>query len=86
MDLWRLDRMLFNTADSNHGNSGGPLLNENGAVVAVHTGGKSRIIDGKHQRVSRAVIPPRFSEYEFIESLNGERKPANHSTESLALE
>ncbi|NJL23777.1 MAG: trypsin-like peptidase domain-containing protein [Calothrix sp. SM1_5_4] len=58
---WRLERIVFNSADSNHGSSGGPLLNENGEVVAILAGGKSRIIKGKHRRVSRAVIPPRFS-------------------------
>ncbi len=56
MDYWQLDRMLFSSADSNHGNSGGPLLNERGEVVAIHTGGKSRMIDGKLKRVSRSVI------------------------------
>lgn len=56
MDYWQLDRMLFNSADSNHGNSGGPLLNERGEVIAIHTGGKSRIIDGKIKRISRSVI------------------------------
>lgn len=56
MDYWQLDRMFLSTADSNHGNSGGPLLNERGEVVAIHTGGKSRIIDGKVKRISRSVI------------------------------
>src|SRR5690606_27617199 len=34
MKYWKLDRMLFSTADSNHGSSGGPLVNERGEVVA----------------------------------------------------
>lgn len=58
MSYWRLDRMLFSTADSNHGSSGGPVLNEKGEVLAIHRGGKSRLINGKHKRVSQAVIFP----------------------------
>lgn len=60
MKLWRLDRMYFNTADSNHGNSGGPLVNDKGEVVAIHTGGKSRQTNGKLERISRSVVPPQF--------------------------
>lgn len=60
MKLWRLDRMYFNTADSNHGSSGGPLVNEKGEVVAIHSGGKSRQTSGKLVRISRSVVPSQF--------------------------
>jgi hypothetical protein len=60
IQMTQFNQLAFTDADSNHGNSGGPWLNERGEVLAIHTGGKSRLIDGKLQRLSRAVTPTLF--------------------------
>ena len=55
------DSMQLNNADSQHGNSGGPILNKYGHVVAIHTGGKSLMSEARLiNRMSRSVIPPDF--------------------------
>lgn len=54
--LWQTKSMLFYTADSNHGNSGSPILDESGNVIGIHAGGQSKLIDGKLKRLSRGVI------------------------------
>ena len=57
---FNLRRMLFSTADSQHGNSGGPVMNARGEVIAIHAGGLSKLVEGQMRRVSRAVIPTQF--------------------------
>lgn len=49
-------------ADSQHGMSGGPVLNMNGEVVGIHAGGKSMNVNGRIQRTSRGVRPPEFNQ------------------------
>ncbi len=49
-------------ADSQHGMSGGPVLNMNGEVVGIHAGGKSLNVNGRVQRTSRGVRPPEFNQ------------------------
>lgn len=58
--IWDLKHILFMSADGVEGNSGSPVLNANGEVVAIFAGGKTRVVEGKLQHVSRAVIPPEF--------------------------
>jgi hypothetical protein len=55
-----LDKKTFigNTADSQHGMSGGPILNSAGEVIGIHSGGKSILKNGQHERYSRGVYPP----------------------------
>lgn len=52
------ESFIASTADSQHGMSGGPILNQNGEVVGIHTGGKSVVRNGTVARYSRGVIPP----------------------------
>lgn len=58
MQKWNTSKMLFYSADSQYGNSGGPILNEAAEVVGIHAGGKSKVSSGKFERVSRGVVPP----------------------------
>jgi hypothetical protein len=55
--FWELQSMLFSSADTQHGQSGGPVLNEAGEVVGVHGGGKTRRKNGALVRISRASGP-----------------------------
>lgn len=55
---WNLEKMMFTSADGVEGNSGSPILNANGELTAIFSGSKTRIIGGKPQVVSRAVLPP----------------------------
>lgn len=52
------EAFIASNADSQHGMSGGPILNQSGEVVGIHTGGKSVIRNGLVERYSRGVIPP----------------------------
>lgn len=61
--IQNLNRSTFigHTADSQHGMSGGPILNGNGEVVGIHAGGKM-VNNGKGlSRYSRGVRPPEFN-------------------------
>lgn len=49
--------VLHYTADSNYGQSGSPVLNSSGEVIAIHRGGKSRKFNDKHYRISNGVMP-----------------------------
>ncbi len=55
---FNLDQMLFYTADSNLGSSGGPIVNDRGEVIGIHSGGQSKLISGHHLRLSRGVLFP----------------------------
>lgn len=57
--LQRMDlkHMIFHSADSHYGMSGGPTLNARGEVIAIHGGGKSRVSHKVHQRISRGSRP-----------------------------
>lgn len=48
---------IGNTADSQHGMSGGPILNNKGEVVGIHAGGKTVKEYGSFDRYSRGVAP-----------------------------
>lgn len=58
-----LNRSTFigHTADSQHGMSGGPILNANGEVVGIHAGGKTVQTAKGLNRYSRGVRPPEFN-------------------------
>jgi hypothetical protein len=55
--FWEMQSMVFSRADSQHGQSGGPVLNEAGEVVSVHGGGQTRRKKGALVRISRASGP-----------------------------
>lgn len=57
LHFWELQSMVFSSADSQHGQSGGPVLNEAGEVVSVHGGGRTRRKNGVVVRISRASGP-----------------------------
>ena len=57
---YNLDRMVFTSADSVGGNSGSPILDEDGRVLGIDAGGKTVSKDGHYERISRGVLPPEF--------------------------
>lgn len=56
LNNWDLEKMISFTADSNHGNSGGPILNKEGNVVGIHRGGVINKTATKTVRVSNGVV------------------------------
>jgi Trypsin-like peptidase domain len=54
------ERILWTTADGVQGLSGGPVLNQNGEVVAILTTALAKVINGRLQVATAAVIPPDF--------------------------
>lgn len=52
-----LDTMLFYDADSTASMGGGAVVNTQGELLAIHSGGKSRSFNNEHRRVSRGVRP-----------------------------
>jgi hypothetical protein len=54
---WDLQAMVLSNADTQHGQSGGPTLNEAGEVVGVHAGGKMQMTNGVLRRLSHASFP-----------------------------
>lgn len=52
--------IVFYTGDSQHGMSGGPILNEKGEVIAIMSAGRSRKIKDRFYRLSNGVVPPKY--------------------------
>lgn len=59
--FFNMKQMIFFSADSQVGFSGGPILNNRGEVVGVFAGSKPRIYDSKMVVLSRGVRPPVFN-------------------------
>jgi hypothetical protein len=56
------NQILFYNSDSFHGQSGGPIFNDECEVVGLHAGGLSYMNRDIHLRISRGVRPPQFDE------------------------
>lgn len=52
--------VVFFTGDSQHGMSGGPILDEKGEVIAVLAMAKSRKIKDQFFHLSSGVVPPKY--------------------------
>ncbi len=61
LSMFKIDQMIFFSADSQVGFSGGPILNETGEVVGIFAGSKPRMYEKDMVVLSRGVRPPIFN-------------------------
>lgn len=62
LEIYWLDQMVFFSADAQVGFSGGPIVNDQGQVLAIYAGSLPRIFGDQMIVMSRGVRPPVFDE------------------------